>query len=101
MTQTNDVIATEMEQLYALYTLQNILQQIYDNLALISEGATGQVITVNNTSLYALAAQYYGNADDWTVIAEANGLTDPMITQTLTLTIPSSAISTGGVLNAQ
>lgn len=100
MTQTNDVIATEMEQLYALYTLQYVLQQIYDNLALISEGATGQVITVSNVSLYALAAQYYGNADDWTTIAEANGLTDPMVNGTMTLTIPASAISTGGILNA-
>lgn len=100
MTQTNDVIATEMEQLYAMYAIQAILQQIYDNLALISEGAQGQVITVNNVSLYQLAAKYYGDADEWTTIAQANGLTDPMITTVMTLTIPSSATETGGILSA-
>ena len=98
MTQTNDIIATEMNQLSALYGIQGILQQIYNNLALINAGATGSVITVSNTSLYYLAAQYYGDATSWTVIADANGLTDPMIFGTMTLTIPSSAVSTGGIL---
>lgn len=98
MTLPNNVIATDMNQLYALYTLQAVLQQIYINLALISEGAAGQEITVANVSLYALAAKYYGNANCWTVIAEANGLTDPMVIGTMTLTIPSSAMSTGGIL---
>lgn len=100
MTIANNIIATEMDQLYALYSLQSVLQQIYDNLALISEGAQGQVITVNKTSLYTLAAKYYGNAEAWTTIAQANGLTDPMISQLTTLTIPASPIDTGGILNA-
>jgi hypothetical protein len=100
MTQlTNDVIAQDMEQLYALYSLQNILQQIYLNLSLIEEGAAGTQITVNNTTLFYLAASYYGDATSWNVIAEANGLTDPMITNVITLTIPSSAVNTGGILS--
>ena len=100
MSQPNNVIAAGMDQLYALYSIQSILQNIYDNLALISEGQTGLVITVDNVSLYALAAKYYGDATAWTVIAEANGLTDPMILNTTTITIPPSAISTGGILDA-
>lgn len=98
MTEPNDVIAVQLEQLYNLYKIKSLLQGIYNNLSLIAEGATGQVITVNNVSLYTLAAKYYGDATAWTVIAQANGLTDPQITQTTTLTIPSSAISVGGIL---
>ena len=96
--ETNDVIALQMEQLYSLYGIKAILQNIYDNLALISEGAAGQDITVSNVSLFALAAKYYGDATAWNVIAEANGLTDPMIFETMTITIPSAAVSTGGIL---
>lgn len=99
MTETNDVIAQQMNELYLLYQLQYQLQAIYDNLALISAGADGQTIVVNNVSLYALAAQYYGNADEWTTIAEANGLTDPMITDTTSLVIPNSGVDTGGILS--
>lgn len=101
MTQPNNVIAQSMEQLFSLYGIQNILGEIYDNLALISEGATGEVIEVSNTTLFYLAAKYYGDATSWTTIADANGLTDPLIIDTIQLTIPSSAVNTGGILNAQ
>ncbi|MDE2024866.1 MAG: hypothetical protein KGJ07_00055 [Patescibacteria group bacterium] len=100
MTETNDVIATQMNQLYALTGIQSMLQAIYNNLALISEGGAGQVITVNNISLFYLAAKYYGDATEWTTIAEANGLYDPMIIDTIQLTIPSAAAAnTGGILS--
>ena len=100
MSESNDLIATQMEQLYSLLSIKSVLQQIYDNLALIEEGAQGAVITVNNISLYQLAAKYYGDATAWTTIAEANGITDPMIVQATTLTIPPTATSTGGVLSS-
>lgn len=99
--QPNNVIASNMEILYSLYSIQSVLQEIYDNLALISEGSQGVVLTVKNLSLFALAAKYYGDATSWTVIAIANGLTDPMVLQEITLTIPQTAVTTGGILNAQ
>lgn len=39
--------------------------------------------------LYRLAAQYYGDATAWTLIARANGLTDPLIQTDSTLDIPA------------
>lgn len=103
MSETNDVIAIQMEQLYQYYSINNILGQMYDNLVLISEGAAGQIINVSNVSLYFLAAKYYGDPMEWTVIAAANGLKDPMVIaptgQSIQLTIPASAVSTGGILS--
>ena len=98
MTETNHVIAIQMNQLYSLYEIDALLQGIYNNLALISEGSNGQIINVMNANLYQLAAKYYGDATAWTVIAQANGLTDPYVVGPIQLIIPSSAISTGGVL---
>lgn len=48
-----------------------------------------------NPNLYALAAQYYGDATQWQVIGDANGLTDPMPVGQFTLTIPQ--LPTGGL----
>jgi nucleoid-associated protein YgaU len=39
--------------------------------------------------LYRLAAKYYGDATAWTLIARANGLTDPLIATDSTLDIPA------------
>jgi nucleoid-associated protein YgaU len=38
--------------------------------------------------LYRLAAQYYSDASAWTLIAAANGLSDPLIQTSAALTIP-------------
>jgi nucleoid-associated protein YgaU len=38
--------------------------------------------------LFRIATQVYGDASAWTLIAEANGLSDPIITQDATLTVP-------------
>jgi len=62
---------------------------------------TNRVINVAGGNLFALAAQYLGDATKWYQIAKANGLSDPMIVGTATLTIPQSSIaSNGGVLGA-
>lgn len=78
-TVTADVLSADFLQLGNLYLLQSILGNMEVNLSLISEGATGQTITVTNTSLFQLAAKYYGDANQWVTIAEANGLTDPYV----------------------
>lgn len=52
-------------------------------------GGTATNINVINPNLMALAAQYYGDATKWRIIADANGLTDPQPTGQFSLNIPS------------
>ena len=58
-----------------------------------------RIVTASNTTLFALAAQYLGDATRWNEIAAANGLIDPWIGPALTINIPvSQGISNGGIL---
>lgn len=54
-------------------------------------------ITVAGGTLFAVAAQQLGDATQWIVIAQANGLTDPMLSGVVTLIIPSGAAPSGGL----
>lgn len=57
-------------------------------------------VTVYGGNLYALAAQYLGDATQWIRIAQANGMTDPFFTGQMTLIIPPVDPSiVGGVIN--
>ena len=57
-----------------------------------------QIVTVSNTTLDAVAAQYMGDASQWIRIAVQNGLTDPDIAGIVTLQIPiSDTKQSGGV----
>jgi nucleoid-associated protein YgaU len=49
---------------------------------------------------YRIATQTYGDAAAWTLIAQANGLTDPIVQTDATLTIPdySKTRANDGVL---
>ncbi len=47
------------------------------------------LVTEINPNLPALAMRYYGDASKWTIIAQANGLTDPQPTGQYKLTIPT------------
>lgn len=63
--------------------------------------ATNRVISVVGGNLFAIAAQYLGDATKWYQIAQANNLSDPMIVGVQTLTIPQTSIpSNGGILGA-
>ena len=53
-------------------------------------------ITVSGGNLFQIAAQYLNSAEDWNLIASLNGLTDPFITGTVTLTLPSSTAGANG-----
>jgi nucleoid-associated protein YgaU len=55
-----------------------------------------QTVTVIGGNLFDLALQYLGDATQWNRIAQANNLTDPMLTGTVTLQIPSVDASAGG-----
>ena len=51
-------------------------------------GITSRTVSPGD-DLYALAALHYGDASAWTLIARANGLTDPLIQTDSTLSIPA------------
>lgn len=77
---------TTYEQLPQLYGLQSTLGRMNANLGLI--GSSGRSIAVYGADLQRLAAQYYGDATQWTKIADANGLRDPIVTGQQKLIIP-------------
>jgi hypothetical protein len=55
-------------------------------------------ITVSNTTLFHVAAARLGDATQWIVLAQMNGLTDPQITAPVTLQIPDvDPPATGGI----
>jgi len=53
--------------------------------------------------LYRLAAELYGDAGGWTLLARANGLTDPVIQTDAILSVPdyNAARAADGVLSNQ
>lgn len=55
----------------------------------IAAAAPTKIARVSNTTLYYLAAKYFGNALYWTDIADANGLIDPWVFGQTTLIIPN------------
>ena len=57
-----------------------------------------RTVTVAGGDLYRLALQYLGDATAWNRLAQANGLTDPVLTGLTTLRIPTAdPTQTGGV----
>lgn len=61
---------------------------------------TVQTIQVAGGNLFAIAAQYLGDAMQWNRIAALNGLTDPMLTGLTTLKLPpvNKSAGNGGIL---
>lgn len=86
------------QQLTALYQLRALLGRMGANLSAIT--ASENTITVAGGNLFQIAAAQYGDATDWTAIAAANGLTDPVIQGVETLTIPASGGQSGGILES-
>ncbi|MGN6085784.1 hypothetical protein [Trinickia sp.] len=75
-------------QLPELYELRSICARMQSNLPLVSTPTSAKTVTVGGGDLYTLAAFHYGDASQWTKIAAANGITDPMLTGINTLIIP-------------
>ena len=44
-----------------------------------------------------IASEYYGDATQWTAVAEANDMNDPLFDDTRELVIPRSPSKSGGV----
>lgn len=60
-----------------------------------------RTITVSGGNLFQLAAQQLGDATQWIRIAQANGLSDPMLSGLVTLRIPATDPAAGGGVAAQ
>jgi len=60
-----------------------------------------KIRTVTGGTLFRIALEELGDATQWDRIARMNGLTDPVLSGTLTLMIPDTGTSTtGGILGA-
>jgi hypothetical protein len=88
--------AQNAETLARCYELQSTLGRMQSNLAIA--GISGQLITTAGGTLQQLAADAYGDPTQWTAIARANDLTDPVITGVVDLRIPPVRDKAGGVL---
>jgi nucleoid-associated protein YgaU len=94
--------AQAMEVLFAEYRLQAVMATAMQAIQQASQPPDTRTVTVIGGNLYELAVKYYNDALQWTVIADANNLTDPQIVGQMTLIIPPrSPTDTGGILSAQ
>ena len=60
--------------------------------------ATTITVSPANVDLFRVAADNLGDATQWYRIAQLNGLRDPLITSTMTLTLPPiDPTATGGL----
>jgi L-ascorbate metabolism protein UlaG (beta-lactamase superfamily) len=60
-----------------------------------------QTIQVAGGNLFRVAMTYLGDATQWVRIAQLNGLSDPMLSGTVTLRIPPVDPGAGGGIAAQ
>ncbi len=58
---------------------------------------TVRVIVPQNTDLGTLSLQYYGDATQWPQIANANGLSGPIVPSTMEIVVPPFVAMQGGV----
>lgn len=57
-------------------------------MPLLGSTVPARIVRVSGTTLYALAAQYLGDWEQWTRIADLNGITDPWINAETAIRIP-------------
>jgi len=57
---------------------------------------TNRIVVVAGGNLFALAAEYLNDATQWIRIAQANQLSDPVLSGVMTLVIPPVDSAAGG-----
>lgn len=57
---------------------------------------TNRIVVVAGGNLFALAAKYLNDATKWIRIAQANNLSDPVLSGVTTLVIPPVDSTSGG-----
>lgn len=87
-----------MQQLGSLSQLSGVLGRMRQNLS--SVGSSDDTVTAAGGNLFSLAASEYGDATDWTTLAQANGVADPFVSGTTELIVPPVPDDLGGVLSA-
>jgi hypothetical protein len=93
--------AVSMTTYWQLYQMQFYLERMQANINLINSVPNAKLITVIGGNLFQIASQYYGDASQWPLIAQANQLTDPMLVGINSLLVPPlNNQDTGGILNA-
>jgi hypothetical protein len=92
---TNSVV--NMTQLSDLYSLRSVMGRMGKNLSSV-QASGQQVVASGGADLFDLAAQAYGDPAEWSTLARANGLTDPLVPGGSTVLIPSIPDGAGGVL---
>ena len=100
MTMAASLVATEslMNQESLALSLAGCLGVLSSNLN--SAGSSPNTLAVAGGNLYAIASAQYGDPTLWTIIAAANGLTDPQISGPTVLTIPLNPASAGTVTSS-
>jgi hypothetical protein len=96
---SSSALATQViafNKLPNLYSLQNVVGRMGANLGSVSGSA--RPVTVSGGNLMDIASSAYGDATSWTGIAKANGLTDPVLTGTKTISVPLRPDTAGGIL---
>lgn len=90
-----------MIQLPQLYNLQSVLGRMGGNLGTLGAGSSGaMVVPMAGGNLYQVAARQYGDAAEWTAIANANRISDPMISGLQNIKIPPIPDGNNGILSA-
>jgi hypothetical protein len=91
-----------------LYNLKSILEGMQQNINLLVSGSQGQNLTQSSGNLFAMAAQYYGDATLWGTLVQANiseildenGFINPNIVGINTLLFPPAPTQpTGGIIS--
>lgn len=90
--------SSAVSQMGNLLNMSGLLGRLSNNIGAASGGAS--TVAVGGGNLFDLAAKNYGDPTQWTTIASANGITDPMITGAANLQIPALPDAGGGILNA-
>jgi nucleoid-associated protein YgaU len=85
------------QRLPVLASLMSVVGRISANVALLGPNTSARRVTQAGGSLFKLAEQEYGDASRWSAIAQANNLTDPVLTGVQTLDIPQNPADAGGV----
>jgi len=88
---------TSMTQSAQLYDLQNVLGRMNGNIGTL--GSTSQTLPTAGGNLFNIAAEYYGDATQWTGLAKANNISDPMIQGLKNIKIPTNPDNADGILN--
>jgi nucleoid-associated protein YgaU len=99
-TSANALVASTANtmQLFNLLLLQAVLGRLLANLDQVS--SSPNTVTTAGGNLFQIAQDEYGDATDWTAIAQANDLTDPFVQGIETLVIPPTPVSNGGILSS-